>query len=64
MPGDNRHNYSTEGGTSGGAGFGYKPQPHGEGGESRGVKKVRGGPTPGPTTTPAKKVAEIGRAHV
>lgn len=59
MPGDPaHHHYSTEGGTGGGPGFGYKPQPHGEGGELRGVKKQRGGPTPGPTKTPAQKVAD------
>ena len=59
MPGDPaHHHYSTEGGTGGGPGFGYKPQPHGEGGELRGVKKKRGGPTPGPTKTPAQKVAD------
>ena len=59
MPGDPaHHHYSTEGGTGGGPGFGYRPQPHGEGGELRGVKKQRGGPTPGPTKTPAQKVAD------
>lgn len=59
MPGDPvYHTYSTEGGTSRGPGFGYRPQPHGEGGELRGVKKKRGGPTPGPTKTPAQKVAD------
>ena len=54
MPGDAPH---TTTGYDRGAGFGYVPHPHGEGGRSRGVKKVKGGPTPGPTTTPAQKVA-------
>jgi hypothetical protein len=61
MPGDlGHHHYSTEGGTGGGPGFGYKPQPHGEGGALRGVKKspARSGDTPGPSRTPAQKVAD------
>ena len=61
MPGDPvHHTYSTEGGTSGGPGFGYRPQPHGEGGALRGVKKVKGEKTERAWNdpTPAKKVAD------
>ena len=58
MPGDaGHHDYSTEGGTSGGAGFGYKPQPHGTGGELRGVKK-KDQPAEYQGRTPAQKVAD------
>jgi hypothetical protein len=43
MPGDaGHHYYSTEGGTSGGPGFGYVPRGHSTGGPLRGVKKVPG----------------------
>ena len=61
MPGDPvHHTYSTEGGTSGGPGFGYRPQPHGEGGALRGKKKVPGEKTERAWNdpTPAKKVAD------
>ena len=61
MPGDPvYHTYSTEGGTSRGAGFGYVPQPHGEGGALRGKKKVPGEKTERAWNdrTPAKKVAD------
>jgi hypothetical protein len=61
MPGDPvHHTYSTEGGTSRGPGFGYVPQPHGEGGALRGVKKVKGEKTERAWNdrTPAKKVAD------
>jgi hypothetical protein len=61
MPGDaGHHHYSTEGGTSGGAGFGYKPQPHGTGGKLRGVKKVPGDKTVTQYQgrTPAQKVSD------
>jgi len=61
MPGDPvHHTYSTEGGTSGGPGFGYRPQPHGEGGALRGKKKVKGEKTERAWNdpTPAKKVAD------
>ena len=61
MPGDPvHHTYSTEGGTSRGPGFGYRPQPHGEGGELRGKKKVKGEKTERAWNdrTPAKKVAD------
>jgi len=61
MPGDPvHHTYSTEGGTGRGPGFGYKPQPHGEGGELRGKKKVKGEKTERAWNdrTPAKKVAD------
>jgi hypothetical protein len=61
MPGDPvHHTYSTEGGTSGGPGFGYRPQPHGEGGALRGKKKVPGAKTERAWNdpTPAKKVAD------
>ena len=61
MPGDPvSHNYSTEGGTGRGPGFGYKPQPHGEGGALRGKKKVPGEKTERAWNdrTPAKKVAD------
>ena len=58
MPGDaGHHHYSTEGGTSGGAGFGYRPQPHGTGGELRGVKK-KDQPAEYQGRTPAQKVAD------
>ena len=44
----------------------YNPHPHGKGGEgslgrvgwARGKKKDRGGPTPGPITTPKQKVED------
>jgi hypothetical protein len=61
MPGDPvHHTYSTEGGTSRGPGFGYVPQPHGEGGALRGVKKVKGEKTERAWNdrTPAKKIAD------
>jgi hypothetical protein len=61
MPGDPvHHTYSTEGGTSRGPGFGYVPQPHGEGGALRGKKKVKGEKTERAWNdrTPAKKVAD------
>ena len=61
MPGDPvHHTYSTEGGTSRGPGFGYRPQPHGEGGELRGKKKVPGDKTVTQYQgrTPAQKVAD------
>jgi hypothetical protein len=61
MPGDPvHHTYSTEGGTSRGPGFGYKPQPHGEGGALRGKKKVPGEKTERAWNdpTPAKKIAD------
>jgi hypothetical protein len=61
MPGDPvHHTYSTEGGTSGGPGFGYRPQPHGEGGALRGKKKVPGDKTVTQYQgrTPAQKVAD------
>jgi hypothetical protein len=58
MPGDaGHHHYSTEGGTGGGPGFGYRPQPHGTGGELRGVKK-KDQPTEYQGRTPAQKVAD------
>jgi hypothetical protein len=61
MPGDPvQHTYSTEGGTGRGPGFGYRPQPHGEGGALRGKKKVKGEKTERAWNdrTPAKKVAD------
>jgi hypothetical protein len=61
MPGDPvHHTYSTEGGTSRGPGFGYVPQPHGEGGALRGKKKVPGEKTERAWNdpTPAKKIAD------
>lgn len=61
MPGDPvQHTYSTEGGTGRGPGFGYRPQPHGEGGALRGKKKVPGEKTERAWNdrTPAKKVAD------
>jgi len=61
MPGDPvQHTYSTEGGTGRGPGFGYVPQPHGEGGALRGKKKVPGEKTERAWNdrTPAKKVAD------
>ena len=65
MPGDaGHHHYSTEGGTSGGPGFGYGPQPHGTGGALRGVKKVPGEKKPPEwqfgvdSRTPAQKVED------
>jgi len=61
MPGDPvHHTYSTEGGTGRGPGFGYRPQPHGEGGALRGKKKVKGEKTERAWNdrTPAKKVAD------
>ena len=58
MPGDaGHHHYSTEGGTGGGPGFGYKPQPHGTGGALRGVKK-KDQPAEYQGRTPAQKVAD------
>jgi hypothetical protein len=51
-------------GTTGGSGYGYKPQPHGTGGELRGKRKVPGEKKapkwePGvDSRTPAKKVAD------
>jgi hypothetical protein len=58
MPGDpGHHHYSTEGGTGGGPGFGYRPQPHGTGGELRGVKK-KDQPAEYQGRTPAQKVAD------
>jgi hypothetical protein len=61
MPGDPvHHTYSTEGGTGRGPGFGYRPQPHGEGGALRGKKKVPGDKTVTQYQgrTPAQKVAD------
>ena len=66
MPGDPvSHNYSTEGGTSGGPGFGYhKERSHSTGGALRGVKKIPGEKKPPEwqpgvdSRTPAKKVED------
>ena len=61
MPGDSvHHSYNTEGGTGRGPGFGYVPQPHGEGGALRGKKKVKGEKTERAWNdrTPAKKVED------
>jgi len=65
MPGDaGHHHYSTEGGTSGGPGFGYKPRGHSTGGPLRGKKKIRGEKKPPEwqfgvdSRTPAQKVED------
>lgn len=63
MPGESSHWYSTEGGTAGGPGFGYHPQPHGEGGRLRGVKRTqtiqqRRERSPEEGRTPAQKVSD------
>jgi len=62
MPGDPvSHNYSTEGGTSGGPGLGYhKERSHSTGGALRGVKKIPGDKTVKEYQgrTPEQKVAD------